>query len=276
MGRLRRLFAAGLLWAAMAGLAAAGDSLVVGTYAYPGRDRAAAVQPLADYLAARSGRAVAVRLWPSPSALVEALRAGEADVVVPNLHGYLQGRRHAATLPVPDVPPAQAARYRSLIVARGVARLEDLADGAAATRRLVLVGRDSATGGFVPLARLREAGLAPGDFAGVVHAGSHEAALAALRSGDADVAALAVDVYEAAPVEGAAELWRSPPLPPGPLLCRAAAGVACASIANWLLEAHATHPEVMAALRAGWPEFGDAVRFVDAASVLAGLPSALD
>ncbi len=276
MGRSRRVFAAGLLWAALAGHAAAGEALVVGTYAYPGRDRAAAVQPLADYLAARSGRAAAVRLWPSPSALIEALRAGEADVVVPNLHGHLQGRRHAATLPVPDVPPAQAARYRSLIVARGVARLEDLADGAAATRRLVLVGQDSATGGFVPLARLREAGLTPADFADVAYAGSHEAALAALRSGDADVAALAVDVYEAAPVEGVDELWRSPPLPPGPLLCRAPAGVACASIANWLLEAHATHPEVMVALRAGWPEFGDAVRFVDAAPALAGLPPVVD
>ena len=276
MGRLRRLFAAGLLWAAMAGLATAGDSLVVGTYAYPGRDRAAAVQPLADYLAARSGRAVAVRLWPSPSALIEALRAGEADVVVPNLHGYLQGRRHATTLPVPDVPPAQAARYRSMIVARGVARLEDLAEGAAAKRRLVLVGRDSATGGFVPLARLREAGLTPADFADVAYAGSHEAALAALRSGDADVAALAVDVYEAAPVEGMDELWRSPPLPPGPLLCRAAAIVPCAHIADWLLEAHATHPGVMAALRAGWPEFGDAARFVDAAPVVAELPTGVE
>lgn len=276
MGRLRRVVATSLLCAGLAGPAAAGDALVVGTYAYPGRDRAAAVQPLADYLAAKSGREAVVRLWPSPSALVEALEAGDADVVVPNLHGYLQGRRHATTLPVPDVPPTQAARYRSMIVARGVAQLEDLAGGAAATRRLVLVGKDSATGGFVPLARLREAGLAPGDFAEVRYAGSHEAALAALRSGDADVAALAVDVYEAAPVEGAAELWRSPPLPPGPLLCRESADVACAPIADWLLEAHAAHPDVMAALRAGWPEFGDAVRFVDAAPVVAALPAAVE
>ena len=43
MRRLRHALAAGLLWTAMAGHAAAGDALVVGTYAYPGRDRAAAV-----------------------------------------------------------------------------------------------------------------------------------------------------------------------------------------------------------------------------------------
>ncbi|MCW8139423.1 MAG: PhnD/SsuA/transferrin family substrate-binding protein, partial [Planctomycetota bacterium] len=259
-----------------AGSAATGDALVVGTYAYPGRDRAAAVQPLADYLAARSGRDAVVRLWPSPSALVEALAAGDADVIVPNLHGYLQGRAQAVTLPVPDVPPAQAARYRSVIVARGAAGFEDLAAGGAATRRLCLVGKDSATGGFVPLARLRQSGLPPTAFAAVVYAGSHEAVLAALRAGEADVAALAVDVYDAAPVEGVRELWRSPPLPPGPLLCREAGTVPCAEIAGWLLDAHATHPAVMAALRAGWPEFGDAMRFVDAAPVLARLPDGAD
>ncbi len=276
MSTMRCAFAALMLSLGLAGHAAANDAWVVGTYAYPDRDRAAAVQPLADYLAARSGRAVVVRLWPSPSALVEALASGDADVIVPNLHAYLQGRERAVTLPVPDVPPAQAARYRSVIVARGVARLEDLADGGAATRRLALAGRDSATGGFVPLARLREAGLAPGDFADVMYAGSHEAALAALRDGRVDVAALAVDVYEAAPVAGTGELWRSPPLPPGPLLCRKADAVPCAEIAGWLLDAHATHPQVMAALRAGWPEFGDATRFVDAAPLFDGLPDRID
>ena len=126
MSTMRCAFAALMLSLGLAGHAAANDAWVVGTYAYPDRDRAAAVQPLADYLAARSGRAVVVRLWPSPSALVEALASGDADVIVPNLHAYLQGRERAVTLPVPDVPPAQAARYRSVIVARGVARLEDL------------------------------------------------------------------------------------------------------------------------------------------------------
>ena len=41
---------------------------VVGTYAYPQRDRASAIAPLAEYLAARGGHPVQVRVLPSPTA----------------------------------------------------------------------------------------------------------------------------------------------------------------------------------------------------------------
>ena len=83
----------------------------------------------------------------------------------------------------------------------------------------------------------------------------------------ADTAALAADVYDAARVEGTHELWRSMPIPPGPLLCRGGDGVPCEAIAGWLLEAHARDPAVMAALRAGWPEFGEATAFAPAPPV---------
>ena len=239
---------------------------VVATYAYPQRDRAAAIRPLADYLAARGRHAVEVRVLPSPTALVAALREGEVDVAVPNLHGYLQARsgvEGVVALPVPDVPPAQADRYRAVIVARPqVATTAELRERAAHLR-LVLVGPDSASGGFIPVAQLQALGLDPeADFASLAYAGSHAAALQALVDGRADVAALAADVYDAARAGGAHELWRSGPIPPGPLLCRGRDGVPCDAIVGWLLEAHDRDPAVMAALRAGWPEFGDAVSFV--------------
>lgn len=240
---------------------------VVATYAYPDRDRAAAIQPLADYLARRGLHSVQVRLFPSPTALVEALRRGEVDVAVPNLHAYLQARRGqepVATLPVPDVPPAQADRYRAVLVARGVSSLDAL-ERDARRLRLVLVGRDSASGGFVPADHLRRLGLdAETTFASVKYAGSHAAALQAVVDGRADVAALAADVYDASRPQSVVELWRSDPIPPGPLLCRPGPGVPCQAITAWLLEAHLQDPAVMAALRAGWPEFGDAERLVPA------------
>ena len=241
---------------------------VVATYAYPQRDRVAAIQPLADYLAKRGGHPVQVRLFPSPTALVEALRDGQVDVAVPNLHAYLQTRRwhqHVTTLPVPQVPLAQADRYRAVLVARGVPSLDALARDAARLR-LVLVGRDSASGGFVPVHHLRALGLeAEAAFASLRYAGSHAAALQAVVEGEADVAALAADVYDASPKQQAiVELWRSDPIPPGPLLCRPAPGVPCQAITAWLLEAHLRDPAVMASLRAGWPEFGDAERLVPA------------
>lgn len=271
--RLRSCLVSCLLALLMAGAATAAPPLVVGSYAYPGRDRAAAIAPLGELIARRSGREVQWRLWPSPSALVAGFRAGEADVIVPNLHAFLQAREEAVILPVPEVPAAQADRYRSVLVARGVARLDDLPRHAPGLR-LALVSADSATGGFVPRARLRALGLEDTQFAAVLQAGSHEAVLAALREGEADVAGLAADVYDADRPDGLQELWRSEPLPPGPLLCRRDADVPCGDIADWLLAAHRDAPEVMRALRAGWPEFGEAERFVDAADALARLPAA--
>ncbi len=238
---------------------------VIATYAYPQRDRAAAIQPLADYLGLRARHGVQVRLFDSPTALVDALRRGDVDVAVPNLHGYLQAR-HASepltTLPVPQVPALQADRYRAVLVGRQGLEASGELERQARTLRLALVGRDSASGGFVPVRELRRRGLEPETaFAHLAYAGSHAAALEAVATGRADVAALAADVYDADRPAGVIELWRSAPIPPGPLLCRPAADVPCQQFTAWLLEAHDQAPAVMAALRAGWPEFGDAQRF---------------
>lgn len=271
---------AGLALLLASALATAGEvgPWVVATYAYPQRDRAAAVQPLADYLARRGRHPVQVRVLPSPTALVEALRDGQVDVAVPNLHGYLQAQKglgSVVALPVPDVPAAQADRYRAVLLAREEVDSIEALQRQAGRLRLVLVGRDSASGGFVPAQRLQELGLRPASaFASLRHAGSHAAALQALVDGEADVAALAADVYDASRPQGVRELWRSAPIPPGPLLCRESAGVPCGAIAGWLLEAHRQDPAVMAALRAGWPEFGDAVAFTPARPVPWALPGA--
>lgn len=249
----------------LAASAGAAEPLVVGTYAYPQRDRAAAITPLAEHLGERVGRPVEVRVLPTPTALVEAMRAGEVDVGVPNLHGYLRGRRAGlAGLPVPAVPPAQADRYRAVLVTR-VAGLDDASlPVRAGALRLVLVGRDSASGGFIPVAHLASLGLAPPQthFADVAYAGSHAAALQALAEGRADLAALAADVHDAAPPPGTRVLWRSAPIPPGPLLCRPSPATDCAGVARVLLDTATLPPALMAGLRMGWPEFGDAEALV--------------
>ncbi len=256
--------------------------LVVATYAYPQRDRAAAIRPLADYLGRRLQRSVEVRVLASPTALIAGMAAGEVDVAVPNLHGYLQALRlpegGVATLPVPEVPPAQAQRYRAVIVARRPLSGEAVV-AEAATLRLVLVGPDSASGGFVPRGHLADLGIARPEaaFARVDHAGSHAASLAWLQEGRADIAALAADVYDAEPHAGLHEIWRSPVIPPGPLLCRPDADVDCTRIGEELLAVERHDPAVMAGLRMGWPEFGDATRLTRAdEAALARLAERID
>ena len=264
-------------------LAAAADTpaLVVATYAYPHRDRAAAIQPLADYLAVQLQRPVEVRVLPSPTALIEAMQQGQVDVAVPNLYGYLLATRAPCAvqpLPVPDVPADQAQRYRSVIVARQPMTLQQLA-ARAGQLRLGLVGRDSASGGFVPLRGLRQAGVDVDDFASVAYAGSHAAALHILGDRQVDVVALAADAFDGSARGGLYEVWRSPVIPPGPLLCRRSSSTDCDAVAAALLDVDRHDAWVMAGLRAGWPEFGDAQRLVapevQALQVLAdGLPPA--
>ncbi len=242
------------------------DPVVVATYAYPGRDRVAAIEPLAGYLGEQLQRPVRVQVLPSPTALVRAMQAGDVDVAVPNLFGYLLATRPPsmlAPLPVPDVPAMQADRYRSVIVARRPMTLAHVAVMAGGLR-LALVGADSASGGLVPLAGLRQAGVGRADFAAVRDAGSHAAALQALVEEEVDVAALAADVFDAGNVPGLHVVWRSAVIPPGPLLCRPSPQLDCMQLRSTLLAVDDDHPTVMEGLRAGWPEFGDARGFVDA------------
>lgn len=244
--------------------AADAPALVVATYAYPHRDRAASIRPLAEYLGTQLSRPVEVRVLPSPTTLIEAMQAGQVDVAVPNLYGYLLAMREPSALqplPVPDVPADQAQRYRSVIVARQPMTMQQLA-ARASQLRLGLVGRDSASGGFVPLAGLRRVGVVTEDFASVAYAGSHAAALHILGDKQVDVVALAADEFDNTARGGLYEVWRSPVIPPGPLLCRGSQVTSCDEVAAALLVADQRDANVMAGLRAGWPEFGDAQRLI--------------
>ena len=258
--------AAALLLAAQL---AAAPPLKVATYAYPKYDRAAALKPMADQLGAALGRETQVVLLETPDALAQALRAGEVDVAMTNLAAYLAVRSDPKlqAVAVLDVPAATAGRYRGLLLARrqaGVTAMAELPAKAAGLRYAeVLPG--STSGALVQAAALRQVGLAPGGFAQVTQAGTHEAALAALLTGTADLAALAEEPWrqlkaqDAQAAEGLVELWRSAPLPPGPVVCVQAATTPCDEIGTLLLSGGADTAAVGVAK--GWSETEGAVRF---------------
>ena len=73
--------------------------------------------------------------------------------------------------------------------------------------------------------RLEAMGMdVPADFASVTYTGSHASALQALADDQADVAALAADVYDATRPQDLHELWRSAPIRIGSCSDRAARG----------------------------------------------------
>ncbi len=75
------------------------------------------------------------------------------------------------------------------------------------------------------------------------------------------------------------ELWRSPPIPPGPLVCRDGGRLDCAATQRVLLALHRDAPPALAALAAAWSEAAGATRLVAVdpaayAALSAGFPSA--
>src|SRR5690606_8791972 len=98
------------------------------------------------------------------------------------------------------------------------------------------------------------------------HAGTHEAAVFDLLEGRADLAALAEEPWRKLQVDDPGRattlrlLWRSEPLPPGPVVCRQSAMTDCAAIGAALL---GTAGEKLAGpLSEGWTETVGARRFL--------------
>ncbi|KQW73261.1 hypothetical protein ASE17_10020 [Phenylobacterium sp. Root77] len=249
-------------------LATGAPPLKVATYAYPKYDRAAALEPMAKQLGQALGRETQVVLLATPDALAASIRAGEVDVAMTNLAAYLavQSDPKVQAVAVLDVPPATAGRYRGVLVARrnaGVAAMRDLPAKAAGLRYAeVLPG--STSGALVQAGALREVGLTPDRFKEVHQAGTHEAALAALQAGDADLAAFAEEPWRKLKADnpqaaaGLVELWRSDPLPAGPVVCVRAATTPCDEIEGLLLRDGA---KAAADLAKGWSETEGAMRF---------------
>jgi ABC-type phosphate/phosphonate transport system substrate-binding protein len=242
------------------------------TYAYPAYDRRAALAPLARLVERVSGRPVTILLYATPELLATAVQNGDTDLAVTNLAAFarvarLPGARAVAVL---APPPATQERYRGMLLAQRETGLATLADlGRMATRlRYVEVLPGSTSGALVQAEALRRAGTCRGAFRETGHAGTHEAALAALITGTADVAAVAEGPWlalQAQSPETASRLvplWRSPPLPPGPILCMASATMNCGRIASALTADRPASHAAARMLARGWSETSGARSFV--------------
>ena len=258
----------------MPGLAAEAG-IVVATYEYPERDRIAAVLPLAK-LAEELGAAPAeIRLAESPTQLANWVATGSADVAVPNLVAYLAMRSRPGAVTDMVVPaaagdgaPADASdSYTSSIVVLDSSPIRELAElgREAAPSRLYMVWPDSASGSLIARAELRQVLGEGADTLTMEFTGSHQAVFERIADGQPGVGVMATRVYLDLRAGGRSpevrELWRSRPIPFGPLVCAASAKELCRRLRERLLEESAQSAAVLAGLKAGWPEFSTASEF---------------
>ncbi len=248
---------------------AAGQPVVVATYAYPAFDRTVALAPLAELVARTTERSVKIELFDTPDALSQAVCDGRVDVAMTNLGSYVTMRDcdGVGAVAALDAPAEVLDRYRGVLVARADAGVADIADLPArmGALRYSEVMPGSTSGALVQADALRTVGASPAKFGARRYAGTHDAALEDALAGRADVAGMAENFWrglqEKDPARAASLrlLWRSEPLPPGPVVCREADGMACAAIRDALLSAYGR--EVAATLAQGWAETEGAVNF---------------
>ena len=254
--------------------AATNSPLVLGSYAYPGLDRVASIEPLAKIITKTTGQPVEIKLFNDPDSLASEIRSGDVDVAVANLGAWLSVARDPAVQPLAIVVPPDRvrSRYRAVLLARHdlpAANLAEVGAGANAWRFAAVVP-GSASGGLVQISAVANASKAEPQWHSISFFGSHEGALAALANDMADVAAVAeapwLDWQAAQQGQTGSGrfprvLWQSPPLPSGTLACRASPRLDCVALSEALMR---NNPETRRAalyLGRGWPEWAGARRF---------------
>ena len=249
---------------------AADRSIVVATYKYPDIERRQAVAPIADLAANVTGEPVVIRLADTPTELAAWTIAGDVQIAVPNLVAYLAMKARSDSiveLAVPAVGPGGGNTYSSSVIVPNVSPFAGLADlrNAGTPPTLIMVWPDSASGALVASARLRHELKA--DFASlsVEYAGSHRNVLQAVAGRPDGVGVLASKVYldyvASAAVPAVREIWRSEPIPFGPLVCSSVEEALCDRLRQRLLRHSAESAAILRALEDGWPEFAGASGF---------------
>ncbi|MEM8816664.1 MAG: PhnD/SsuA/transferrin family substrate-binding protein [Pseudomonadota bacterium] len=252
--------------------------VVVATYKYPNIDRRAAVTPLAELVESVTKRRAEIRVAESPTELADWVITGEADFAVPNLVAYLAIKAASKSVidlavPVAEVPGSDADdAYTSSIIVPHASPLESVADIEESRTPLeaVMVWPDSASGALVAGAHLRQELKDAFERLGRRYAGSHQNVLEETANGPGRVGVLATKVYLDALAEadrtGASrpavrEIWRSGPIPFGPLVCTASMAAKCLQLREYLLKTSDESRRILAGLQGGWPEFAGASGF---------------
>ena len=153
------------------------------------------LKPLADYL----GREVGARVIFTPvndyPAAVEALVNKKIDLVWLGGSTFIQAKIRSKDMVVPLLQRQEDTDFKSIFITRagsGITRLEDLKG------KTVSFGSPSSTSGhLMPRKYLMDVGLEPErDFKRIAYSKAHDAAIAAVASGQVDAAALDITVWQ--------------------------------------------------------------------------------
>ena len=244
--------------------------IVLGTYAYPNINREAAVKPLANLVESSLSLPTKVLVADSPTELAHLVAQNHVQIAVPNLVGFAQiaaANRDVYPLAVPD---NLGSTYTSSIVinANSLGNPDSLIESLRLNRTPVgMVWPDSTSGAIVATshinAMLVEHQQAP--LQKIAYLQSHQNVFSALEQKSVNIGVLATKVFVEQSETSETkllEVWRSEPIPYGPIVCRQNVVELCARIRTLLLDKNTNTKLVLEGLKAGWVEFESSHVFV--------------
>ena len=251
--------------------------LVIATYQYADNNRIGNIQPLADHLAAKTGKAVEVKSYPTVHLLIEAIQKNEVDIALINSFGYFMLEASPVAYPMKPyavlrVKEHAKDNYKTAIIIAHRFNTDTLHDvkQIAPSLRLMLVSPGSTSGNLVPRLAFNSIGLKKPetDFKQVSYGKNHKAAVDSVILGKADIAAVgSTEYFSLLKASSRAKqiklLWLSPEIPLGPLLINNRVTTPLRnSIVTLLLELHQTNAPALEAVKKGWSEAAQTDQFI--------------
>lgn len=235
--------------------------LVVGTYAYPNIDRKAAITPLAKLIEDTFSMPMHIVVAESPTELANKVENGQVNIAVPNLVGYALIAAQKPDIFVMAVPDNEGSTYTSSIVSN--TQEHSLIEIISHTSKPIgMVWPDSTSGAIVASAYLKQK-LAK--LPNITYLQSHQNVLDAFDQNTIDIGVLATKVFlqgKADTKRNIVELWRSAPIPYGPIVCGPSIQILCTELRALLLNESNQSVRVLDGLKLGWVEFEASSTFV--------------
>ncbi|GAA4398085.1 hypothetical protein GCM10023187_08270 [Nibrella viscosa] len=250
--------------------------LTLATYTYANNNRLQNIQPLATTLSSELGLPVDIKSYPSVSAFIQGLEAGEVDIALISTFGYLllttRNDQHYTPVAALQTPTSASDNYKTAIVARTSLPINTVAqlNGQSASYRMTFVSETSTSGNLIPRAFLYAAGITQPEqqFKQVSYSKTHAAGIAQLLNNETDLAALGSEEYrkvisrDSLAKQQLKLVWLSEEIPLGPvLLKKSLSTVSRQQITQLFLSLHNHYPDALHALRSGWSEARQAEQF---------------
>jgi phosphonate transport system substrate-binding protein len=248
------------------------------TYRYGNDNRLKSLQPYALHLEKKYGYKTSLKSYPTLGAFIKGIQQNEVDIAFINTVGYLALESAGKSYPMHAGCILQSKQdvadgYRTAIIVGPQVTATKLSDlkKEAAKLRLTLVNTGSTSGNLVPRMALAHAGLPLPEklFKSVLYSDIHDAAVQAVLTKMADVAAVGYSQYEKYLQEDVANkskmrlLWLSPEIPYGPIMFNNRFGTAIgAELLNSFTNLHQENKAAFEVMKSGWSETKDATKFI--------------